>query len=194
MTVTFHALWMLCALGALVWAAAVTHVRDRVALAAGFAAAALLTSGSALPDAVQVGALAAGASAAYLFKPGLRPLGFLIGGGLAGVWTALIEVQAVPAPLALVAVGVLLVITMRVAAARPAFAPDVLREDGMLAVLLVGLGVATLPGVLDGWHAATNLSGTAERAAAVAAIPTWTLALLLASMLLGGAASLWSRR
>ena len=206
---------MLCALGSIVFAAAAARLWDRAALAAGFAVAALLTSGSELPDAVWTGGLAA-AGAALLLAFGsfgsfeafakfgtartsrtartARTIGFLIGGALAGWWAALLEVQALPVFVALPIVGALVILTMRLSCSRPSFAPGVLQEEGVLAIMVLGLVVAVMPGVMDGWQAATNLSGGQERAADPVAIPVWTVTLILASTALGGVYSLWSRR
>lgn len=195
MTLTYHALWMLCALGAAVFAAATpAGVRHSAAVAAGFAAAALLTSGSSLPDAVWTGGLAAVAAAAYLFKPRLKLVAISIGGALAGLWATLLEVQGLPVVVALPVAAGLLIVSLRLAHTRPGFATDALVEEGLLAVGVLGLGVAMLPGVLDGWQAATNLTGAQERTTASAAVPVWTLALLLASTSLGALYSVWGRR
>lgn len=200
---------MLCALGTIVIAAAAAaRMRDRAAVAVGFAAAALLTSGSTLPDGVWTGGLAAIAVAALLrYEPGepgtvrttrttrtIRTFAFVLGGTLAGSWTALLEVQGLPASVAVAGAGGLVIATMYVSRSRPTFAPEVLVDDGLLGIGVLGLSVAIMPGVLDGWHAATNLSGTAGRAVEPTAIPLWTLALVLMSSSLGALYSLWSRR
>ena len=195
MTLTFHALWMLCALSAVVFAAcAASSASALAALAAGFGAAALLTGASAVPDAVWTGGIAAIAATAYLFKPRLRLVSLFIGGALAGIFATLLEVQGSPALVALPLAGALVVMTIRLSQSRPWFAPDVLKEEGLLGVGVIGLVVAIMPGILDGWQAATNLSGTPERAAEPTAIPMWTLALILTSSSLGALYSLWSRR
>jgi hypothetical protein len=187
---------MLCALGAVVFAAAAAKgsVRQSAALAGGFGFAALFTSGSSLPDASWTGGLAAAGAAAWLFKPGLRLASAAIGGVLAGSWTALLEVQALPMAAALLIAAALVIVTMRLSRVRASFAPDVLRDEGMLAIGVLGLGVAVMPGVLDGWQAATNLSGAQDRVAEPIAIPMWTLALILTASSLGGLYSVWSRR
>jgi len=189
---------MLCALGSVVFAAATpAGVRPSAALAAGFAAAALLTSASSLPNAAWTGGLAAVAASAYLFKPRLKLAAIGIGGALGGFWASLLEVQGLPMPVALLVAAGLLILTMRLVRTRAGFATDALKEEGLLAIGVLGLGVAMLPGVLDGWQAATNLSGAGgapERAAAPVSIPMWTLALLLASTMLGALYSFWGRR
>lgn len=194
MTLIFHALWMLCALGAIVFSASAARMSERAALAFGFAAAAMATSGSRLPDAVMVGGLAAGGAAAYLFKPRWRFASFAVGGALAGWWTSLLEVQGLPMEAALFLAAATVIGTLYLSRSHPGFAPDVVKDEGLMAIGLLGLAVSVTPGILDGWNAATNLSGASERAVEPVAIPAWTLALILTASSFGAIYSLWSRR
>ena len=77
---------------------------------------------------------------------------------------------------------------------RPAFAPDVLRDEALLAVCLLGLVVAVVPGVIDGWQAAANLTVEPATPGPTTPIPVWTLTLVGMAMALGAVHSLWSRR
>jgi hypothetical protein len=185
---------MLCALGAAVFAAAARTALERTALAAGFAIAWAAVSPDRLPDAGLIGGLAAAATIVYLFRSRYVLLSLAFGGALGGMLTALVEVQGVPAWLAPVAAGVPIVASMYLAATRPAFAPQVLREEGLLAIAVLGLGVAMLPGVLDGWQAAANLSAAGSERRAAASMPMWTLMVLLITSCLGALYSSWSRR
>jgi hypothetical protein len=193
-TVTFHALWMLCALGAAVFAAAARTTRERAAVTAGFLIGWAAVSPSRLPDAALIGGLAAAAALVYLFRPRYILLTLAFGGALGGMLGALLQVQGVPAWLAPLAAAVPIAASMYLASTRPAFAPEVLREEGLLAITAVGLGVAVLPGVLDGWHAAANLSAAGSERPIVASVPMWTLAVLLITSCLGALYSSWSRR
>jgi hypothetical protein len=194
MTLTFHALWMVCALGAAVFAAAAhRRVRDRVALIVGFIAGLALVSPTGIPDVTVVGFVAAGAAALYLFRPRFSLVAVALGGSLGGVFASLLQLQGLPSWLALAVAAALLVVPVHLAATRPAFAPDVLRDEGLLAIAVVALTAAMLPGVLDGWQAAANLAATTDRATA-AGLPLWTLALLLVASCLGALYSSWSRR
>jgi hypothetical protein len=185
---------MLCALGAVVFAAAAArHVRERALMAGGFAAGALLAAPERLPDPATVGTLAAAAAVVYLFRPRYAIVSAAFGGALGGMWAALLEVQGLPSPAALIVAGFVLVLTAHLARTRPAFAPELLRDEGLLAIAVLGVAVAMLPTILDGWQAAGNLSVTAERAPA-SGIPMWTLTIILMSASLGGLYSLWSRR
>ena len=97
MTLSFHALWMVCALGAAVLAAAVRrNSYDAPAMGLAFAAVAYLTSAGRLPDPVWSGAVAVLASAIYLFRPRYAIMSAIAGGALAGWWTGLLEVQGLP--------------------------------------------------------------------------------------------------
>jgi hypothetical protein len=185
---------MLCALGAIVFSASVARMSERAALALGFAAAAMATSGSRLPDAVLVGGLTAGGVAAYLFRPRWRFASFAIGGALAGWWTSLLEVQGLPMEAALFLAAATVIGTLYLSRSHPGFATDEVKDEGLLAIGLLGLGVSVTPGILDGWNAATNLSGASERTAEPVALPVWTLALILTASSFGAIYSLWSRR
>jgi hypothetical protein len=193
-TLSFHALWMVCALGAVVLAAAVRrNSYDAPAMALAFAAAAYWTGVGRLPDPVWAGAVAVLASAISLFRPRYATVSAVAGGVLAGWWTTLLEVQGLPSWPAVGAGLILLLVPMWLARTRPVFAPDVLREEGLLAVAVLGLGVASMPAILDGWQAAGNLSVTPERQVSTG-IPTWTLTIILMSASFGGLYSFWSRR
>ena len=194
MTFSFHALWMLCALGAVVCAAAVRRNRsDGPAMGIAYAISVSWASADRLADPVWAGALAVVASATYLFRPRYAIVSAMAGGVLAGWWTGLLEVQGMPPWLAAAAGLILLLVPLWLARTRAAFAPDVLREEGLLAVAVLGLGVAMMPTILDGWQAAGNLSVTPDRQGSTA-IPMWTLTIILMSASLGGLYSFWSRR
>lgn len=194
MTLTFQALWLLCALGAVVCAAAsARRRRDLAGLAIGFVVAVIAASPVRLPDAATVGTLAVVAAAIALFRPRLAILSALIGGALAGMLSALVEAQGLSAFVSPVAAGLLLVVPVWLTRTRPHFAPERIREEGLLGVGLLGLAVTVLPGVLDGWHAAANLAAPTERTLSTM-VPAWTMALLLTSTTLGALYSLWSRR
>ena len=194
-TVTFHALWMLCALGAVVYAAAAApRVRDLAALAIGFVAAAMLAGPRRLPDPTWVGVISSGAAATVLFRPRFALASAAWGGALGGMLTAMTEVQGLH-PIAAVALcATLLAITVWFARTRAAFAPDVLRDEALLAVCLLGLAVAIVPGVIDGWQAAANLTIESAAPAPSTPIPVWTLTLVATATALGAVYAVWSRR
>ncbi len=185
---------MLCALGAAVFAAAAaSRLRGLAAAALGRAAGAAWAAPARLPDAAAIGALTALVAAGYLFRPRVRLFCAAFGGLLAGLATALLEVQGLPVVLSPIAALLLVAIPAWLARTRPGFAPEVLRDESMLAIGLLGLAVAVLPGILDGWQAAATLAAASERTVG-AAVPLWTLVLLVTSSSLGALYSVWSRR
>jgi hypothetical protein len=193
-TLTYHALWMLCALGAAVFAtAAAANLRTIAVLVVGFVPGVFWWSGGRLPDAAMAGTLTLVAAAVYLFRPRLRVVAAAVGGILGGMLSAMLQVQGVPASLSPLVSATLIVVAVWLARARPSFAPEQLRDDAMLIVGVLGVSVAILPGVLDGWQAATNLSAATERVP-TSALPSWTLLLLIMTSSAGAAYSLWSRR
>jgi hypothetical protein len=185
---------MLCALGAVVYAAAAARrTRDLAAFGAGFLIAAIAASPQRLPDPALVGVLSAGASVAILFRPRFQAASAAWGGALGGMLTAMTEVQGLH-PIAAVAAPALLAATaVWLTRARPSFAPDVLRDEALLAVCLLGLVVAMMPGVIDGWQAAANLTIEPATPGPTAPVPTWTLAIVGSAVALGAVYSLWSR-
>jgi hypothetical protein len=194
-TLSFHALWMLCAFGAVVHAAtAARRPRDLAATAAGFVIAAIATRPQHLPDPAWVGVVSAVAAVAFLFKPRLAVACAAWGGALGGILTAMIEVQGLHPISAMAAPALLIAAVAWLTRVRPSFAPDVIRDDALLGICLLGLVVAILPGVIDGWQAAANLTIEPAKAGPVTPIPMWTLALVLTATALGAVYSLWSRR
>lgn len=195
MTLSFHALWMLCALGAVVYAVvAARRISDLTAFAVGFAAAAFMAGPQRLPDPAWVGVVSALMSVGVLFRPRLTIAAAMWGGALGGMLTAMIEVQGLPQPAAVAAPAALAAATAWLSRVRPSFAPDVLRDDALLAICLMGLVTAVVPGVADGWQAAANLTLEPASPAPMNPVPAWTVALVGTSTALGILYSLWSRR
>ena len=194
MTVTFHALWMLCALSAATFAAAAAPRRRwQIALAIGFLAVVALSGPEHLPDPEVAGLFAAAGAIVYLFRPRYAWLAFLLGGALAGMLIQVVSAIGLPSLWIAPAVAAGMAGTVWLARTRPAFAPETLREEALLLVCTLGLAVAVLPSVLDGWQAAANLNIRVENVA-TQAIPAWTLTVVAMSTLLGAAYALWSRR
>jgi hypothetical protein len=197
-TLTFHVLWMLCALGAAIFAAVPSPSwRHVAALAAGFAASATWWSADRLPDSAAIGLLALIVSGVVLLRPARAALGVFVGGVLAGAWSALLEAQGAPVVAAVGGAALVPAASMWLSARRQQFLPGRIHEEALLGTLAGGLVVATLPGVLDGWRAALNLNlqgGAASSAGAEPAVPAWTV--IMGAAALGGGAlySLWSRR
>jgi hypothetical protein len=183
---------MLCALGATTFAAvAAPRRRWVVALAIGFLSVVVLPGTQ--PDPEVAGLCAALGAIVYLFRPRYAWFGFVLGGALAGMLSQVLGLFGGPvlitAPLVAVGLGA----TVWLARTCPHFSPEAIREEALLIVCTLGLGVAVLPSVLDGWQAAANLNTGIENAAQQA-IPAWVLSVVATSTLLGAAYALWSRR
>lgn len=163
------------------------------ALAAGFVIALILIRPEALPDPGWTGCLVAGVAALQIFRPDVRLLAPLCGGALAGMWSTLLRIQGLPLPAALLLAGIVPAVSLYLAARRPGFAPDALREDAMLAMVALGLAVATIPQVSAGWQSALALNRE-EKNSANTIIANWVLVLSAASVVLGGLYSLLRRR
>jgi hypothetical protein len=193
-TLSFHGLWFLCALGATVFAAvAARRGRDLCGLSLGLLLAFGLVLRGWVPDAALVGGMAAFLAVAWLVRPSWS-LALAVGGGaLGGVWAGLFHLQGLPAPVALAAAAGVMTLSAVLARRRPEFAPEILREEALLTMAVLGAGVAALPAVLDGWAAAANLTAV-PAAGEHAAVPRWTLLLVGVSLAGGAARSIWSRR
>ncbi len=193
MTVIFLALGMLCALGAATFAAAAAPRRHwQIALAIGFVSAAVL-SGPAQPDPEVTGLLAAMSGIVYLFRPRYAWLAMVLGGAVAGMLVPALGLLGAPSPVTAPLMAAGMAGTVWLAKSRPDFSPETLREEALLIVSTLGVAVAVLPSVLDGWEAAANLNVRVENVARDA-IPAWTLSVVATSTLLGAAYALWSRR
>jgi len=193
MTLLFHALAMLCALGAVVFATASdASRRSSVSAAALFCVGLAWTLGVAIPALEVVGGLAAVGSAALLLRPAWKTSAAGVGGALAGVWSGVLTLQgmawwvAVPLAIAAPAAGAF-------AQRRPEFAPPHILDEALVFICALGLGVAMLPGVLDGWGAAQSLTiQPVDMQGQV--VPAWTVAMTGTALGLGAGYALWSRR
>jgi hypothetical protein len=186
---------MLCAFGVVIHAAtAAPRVRDLAALAAGFVIATTVASPQRLPDPTWVGVVSAAAAVVILFRPRYAMASAAWGGALGGMLTALTEVQGLHPMAAVAAATVLAATSAWLTRARTAFAPEVLREEALLGLCLFGLVVAIMPGVIDGWQAAANLTIEPATRGPTIPVPTWALGLVGTATALGAVYSLWSRR
>jgi hypothetical protein len=192
-TVTYHVLWMLCALGAIAFGAMAGRSWGRVAaFGAGFAAAAAGVAMRGLPDAPVVGAVAAVAVVLYLSRPRYALVAVAAGGALGGIWPELLWMQGLPRVVAWPAAALVVALPVWLARSRPGFAPPVLQDDALLGVLAMGAVLAVLPGVIDGWQAALALNiGAAEGGGS---LPPWLVAAVMVALVMGAVHSVWSRR
>lgn len=188
----FYALWMVCGFGVVVFATAVRGWRSVLLCAAGFGAGAVLARVPGALDPGWVAALAAAVAVIALTWSRHQLLTSMCCGVFAGLWAALFHVQGLPAASAYAVAASVLALAALLAARRPAFAPPVLRDEGLLVVFALGVVVTTAPAIAEGWRAAMNL--TVEPGTPGDPVPVWTLALAWLSLASGGAYAMWSRR
>jgi hypothetical protein len=190
-------LWFVCGLGAAIFSAAgPASGRAALAGAAGFAIGVWWLSQPFAPTATLVGCLVA-VTAAFCLLRRLRPLYAMgLAGLLAGVWVGPLEAEGVPLVVAALFAAAVPVASARLRGSGRAFAPPALRDEALLFAVMLGLVVAAMPTVIDGWHAAANLKlqGTDAAGAAGAGMPLWTSTISCAALVGGGLYSLWSRR
>jgi hypothetical protein len=193
MTLDFHALWTLTGVATLVFATLTTPTwRARTAAALAFAAATAAGAWFGPPPADATGLLVGLAAAAMLLRPRSVGLAPLLAGALGGAWGIMLAAQDV-APALAIPVAALGPAAAMWCARQPAFAPGRLRDDALIVLIVFGAVTAVVPGVLDGWRAAVNLSVQSTPAAPMP-LPAWTLAVGGSALALGGLYSLWSRR
>jgi len=197
----FHALCILSVLGGVVFTAACVRPGtgapklwlSGTALGLGFAAAVAWNHPERPPEPAVIASFAALIAAFQLFRPKYSLVTAASGGALSGLSASLLEVYGVAAPLAVV------IAAMPPAAAAVLgfrvrdFAPEDVREQALLGLLLFSIIWAFAPGVAAGWQSAFNLNMAARNATAYA-MPGWTLSLGVLSIALGGAWAVWKRR
>jgi hypothetical protein len=187
-----QALWILCALGAAVFAAGAAKWRNIMGLLIGFGAATALFRGGLLPEPGWVGGLVAMVAGLALYRPRWAFAGSLCGGFLAGLLGALMQFLGLGLAPSLALAAVVPAVSLWFAR-KPGFAPLAIREEALVLMLALGFGAAVVPAVVEGWRSAAALNTTVRNGAQLA-IPVWALALSGASMLLGGAWSVWRHR
>jgi hypothetical protein len=192
-TLAFHVLWILCALGTVVFAAVAARQWSQVATAA-VAFALVAFAGPTEPNAAAVGVAAAMGAAVVLWRRfRFAAVSGVALGVLAAVWAQALQLQGAPHVAALTAVIVVVVITVWLTCARAGFAPPVLLDDGLLIVIALGLTTASVPVVMDGWQSAATLTA-ASAATQEMPLPIWLVGALGVSLALGALHSVWSRR
>ena len=187
-----HAVGLLCALAAAIFATAAGDRRGVPALAAGFALGALWLD----PEPRWTGAIVAAAAGLSLARPhGASALlaGALTAGLAGGLWTRVLAGYGLPAWTAwLLAAGVL-VFAASSSRRDPRFAPPGVRDDALAALAALGLAVAAAPAVAMGWRAAAAMNLEADGLVRPGVHP-WVVVGVAAMISLGGLHSLRRRR
>jgi hypothetical protein len=197
-TIIDQALWLLCSLGATVFAAASAGGLGWVFMVLGFVAASTLPVIAA--DASMAGGVAAVIATALLATrtpAATVPARVVVSAaavcaGVLAAWSgALLHANGVPHVGAL-ALGVAWpMISASLVATNRDFAPRAIRDEALLLVLGAGLGVAMVPRVVDGWRSAVVLN--VQPPADGALVPAWTLMVVGAALGVGGVSALFPR-
>lgn len=189
---------MLCALGAAVFATAVggvvstvTRMMTWITLATGFALMTWFVSNRVI-DASWIGGLVTILAVWQLLRPGHPLIVTAAAGALAALWGALLLAAGAPRLVTVPVSAVVPMVSAWLTARTPAFAPQLLREDATLVILLLAVMVGVAPTIAEGWRSAHVLNAT-DPTGASAFLPIWMMSFVGASMALGGAWSLWRR-
>jgi len=194
MNLLFTALLMLCALGAATFATTTAgKYKSLISVVLGFAAATIFFRAQFLPDAAWIGMTVAVVAALQIFRKDVRWLSPLCAGALGGLWSVLLQIQGLPMVVSIPIAAVVPAAAGYLAARRKAFAPEALREEAMLLMLVLGLAVAIIPEVTSGWQAALALNRD-EGKTSDQINANWVLVLSSVSVVLGGLYSLLRRR
>lgn len=156
-----HAVGLLCALAAPVFA---TGARDRLGaltLAAGF----VIGIAWLQPDPGWTGAVVAATASLSLVRPAGAPASraaALVAGLAGGLWSRVLGGYGLPLWLACLLASGVIALAAAFSARDPRFAAPAVREDALAALGVLGLGVAAGPGVAAGWSAARAMNLAAE--------------------------------
>jgi hypothetical protein len=199
MTVTFHVLWVLCALGSVALAAAPgrapwTPWATQIAVGLGLAAGAWWLGPRDVPDVEWVGLTALAIAATRLAHPtSLRAMivAAFAAGILSAVWMSVLRIAGVPLWAAVAVAAAPPMAAAYLTPTNPRFAPAIVRDEALLITMTLGLAVAAAPRIADGWRSAILLNIQDGSRALV--LPVWTVALAAVAMAAGGAYSVWRR-
>ena len=163
-----------------------------LSLGAGFVLATFWLGSGRPIDASLVGGLVASGAAWQLVRPGHGPILAFAGGALAALWASLIRVQGVPAAAAIPVAAAFPFASLWLSQRRDIFAPPLLREEGLVAILALAVVVGVAPAVAQGWQSAGALN-LAQGSASAPLVPVWMVSFVGLSTALGGLWSLWRR-
>jgi len=115
------------------------------------------------------------------------------GGWAAAVWASLFQLQGAPFAAAIALALVLPAASMWMSSRSAAFASPNIYEEALVLLCAFAAVLGAAPLIAAGWQSATALN-LEEKRAAIQAVPVWTIVIMLTSVSLGGAWSLWTRR
>ena len=196
MDIPVFALWFVCGLGTAVFGAVAPPSGAGIAAGlTGIAAGSWWIRQPFAPSPAAVAVAVALIATLLLVRPRRLPYAAATAGLLAGIWSAVLQWQGLPAAGAIGAAATVPIASAYLSTRRPAFAPAALREEALLFLVLLGVVAAAAPGIAEGWRAALTLNVQSEAGTpAPAAMPPWTLFAASAALVSGALFSLWSRR
>lgn len=187
------AVWLLCLCTAVALPLRATRGRtDAAALSAGFASIVLV--GLWLPISAAGIALSLGGVTAWqLLKPSRSTLASFWSGAAASAGAATQNDLGAPWLLALPLAFAIAFGAWWQVQRKPDFSLPTLRTQALMGLTWLGLLIAAMPGVIDGWHSAQTLTRTVE-ASTDQTIPPWIWPCALTALLLGFLRGVWGRR
>ena len=196
MTVTFHVLWVLCALGAVALAAAPGRAPwiAMIAVGLGLAAGIWWLGPRDVPAVEWVGLTVFAIAATRLARlTSVRAMAVaaFVAGVLSAVWMSILRVAGLPFWAAVAIAAAPPMVAAYLTPTRPRFAPAIVRDEALLITMTLGLIVAAAPRIVEGWRSAVllNIQDTSR----TLVLPAWTVALAVFAMSAGGVYSLWRR-
>ena len=188
------ALWLICALGAAVFAAVAPASRGGLAwLAVGFAGGAVAVRWARLPEPGELAVAVALLAALQLLRPRYGLVAAVAAGVAAGVWSRVLQLQGAPLALAVLLAAALPGVSIWLAAHRPGFASLEVRDEALAALFVAAILAALAPEVLDGWRAARALN-IEEPALGMLVVPAWAAVVSVGALAGGGMYAMWRRR
>lgn len=161
-------------------------------MAVGFIGAALWFGAHGAPDTAGVAGSTVAVAAFVIAKPRPVVVPAAFAGVLSGAWVSLLWAEGVPSLAAAAMAIALPTASAWLSVRRSSFAPRMLREEGLMLVLVLAAIIAAAPTVAAGWRSAVALN-LHQPGGTHAAVPSWTLALAGSAIGLGGLFTLWRR-
>jgi hypothetical protein len=184
---------VLCGAASITFATFARDWRGMALLGIGFAAGVSSMLAGRVAEGGTVGIAAATCAGLLIARPHLSRFAAASGGLLAGFGCVAISADGLPPWAVIAAFPPLLAFAALLARSRTEFAPPTLREEALLAVLVLGLLTAVIPILGAGWRTATALQ-TGGSDSVAAASPSWALFLAAGALGSGMLVSLWRRR
>lgn len=188
------AVWLLCLCSASALPLRVTRWRaDAAALCMGFALMLCVTALWHPISATVIALPLSGVTAWQLLKPSRSTVTSFCSGVAAAAGAAIQHNLGAPWLLALPLAFAIALGAWWLVQHRSEFCAPNLRTQALMGLTWLGLLIAAMPGVIDGWHSAQALTRTVE-ASTDQTIPPWIWPCALTALLLGFLRGVWGRR